>query len=95
MVLLAEQLLLFCLKLTWCCCFFQNIKQPTNRLVLSVLIVFLPIVCKLVVLKVTTIEQLLEFWKICKSFFAVYLGQAKLVNKTVFRMVSSYIQELR
>ena len=25
--------------------FFQNIKQPTNRLVLSVLIVFLPIVC--------------------------------------------------
>ena len=25
--------------------FFQNIKQPTNRLVLNVLIVFLPIVC--------------------------------------------------
>ena len=66
--------------------FFQNIKQPNNRQVLSVLIVFLPIVCLLVVLKVTIIEQLLEYWKICKSFFSCLLGQANLVNKTVFRI---------
>ena len=50
--------------------FFQNIQQPTNRLVFecgdSVLY---PLFVSLLFLKVTTFEQLLEYWKNLQKFF--------------------------
>ena len=70
--------------------FFQNIQQASFECVDSVL----PIICWLVVLKVTTIEQLLEYWKIRKKFFRCLHGQANLVNKLYLELVSNYKQEL-
>ena len=45
-------------------------------------------------LKITTIEQLLECWKIRKSFFAIYLAKPTWCIKLHLELVSSHIQEL-
>ena len=78
---------------------FPKVSQKFHKSitkVLNVLIVFFPIVCKLVVLKVTTwtIAWILEN---SQKFIRCLRGQVNLVNKTVFRIgfkLHCYIQEL-
>ena len=85
-VLLAEQLLLFCLKLTWCFVFFSEYKithqQASFECVDSVFTHCL-LACCFKSNHNWTIAWMLEN---LHKFFRCLLGQANLVNKTAFRI---------